>query len=343
MAKIDEKISAIIKELGDNKYKPMYILHGEEPYYIDIISNYIEQHALKEEDRDFNQIVLYGADTNAAQIADQARCFPMMAERQVIIVKEAQGVKNWDQLETYLDNPQPTSVIVICHKTKKIDGRKKIVAKASKIGVVFDSTRLWPNELPGFVGTYVQQKYPKVSIDQKAVMMIVEHIGNDLSRITSELDKVMAALPQDANHITPEIVEERVGISKEYNGFELQDALASHDVEKSLRIADYFAKDPKVKDNVFSMMSGLFNFFQNLMIAHYAPGPKTDVKIAEHLSLRGAWHARNYVAAMKHYNAMKTLLIITKIRDTDRKMKGVNNRSSSAGDLLKELVFFILY
>lgn len=342
MAKKIDAFNDIMQELQGGHYKPIYLLHGEEPYYIDVLSGYIEQNALKEEERDFNQVVFFGADITAAQIADQARRFPMMAERQVIIVKEAQAIKNWEQLEAYLDKPQPTSVVVICHKNGKVDGRKKLVTKAAKIGVVYESVKKYPNELPGFVNLYMQEKHPQLAIEPKAVMMIVEHIGNDLSRISSELDKVAAALPADVQRITPQIVEDRVGISKEYNGFELQDALAAHDVPKALRIADYFAKDPKVKDSVYSMMGGIFNFFQNLMICHYMPMAKTDTNIAQHLGLRGAWFARNYVSAVRNYPAMKTLQIIAKIRDTDIKMKGVDNRSTSAGDLLKELVFFIL-
>lgn len=342
MAKRPDKFTDIMNDLRNGVYKPIYLLHGEEPYFIDKISNYIEEHALNEVDRDFNQTVLFGADTTAAQIADQARQFPMMAERQVVIVKEAQAIKKWEQLEAYLDNPSPTSVIVICHKNGKVDGRKKLAAKAQKVGEVYESVKKYPNELPAFVGSYMHESHPNVSIDQRAVGMIVEHIGNDLSRITTEIDKVVAAMPADGGNITPELVERKVGISKEYNSFELQDALAARDVVKAMRIADYFAKDPKVKDSVFSMMGGLFNFFQNLMICHYMPGAKTDMNIAQHLGLRGAWFARNYVAAVRNYSPMKTLQIISKIRDTDIKMKGVDNRSATAGDLLRELVFYIL-
>lgn len=342
MAKKDDKFNEIMKALRKGQYKPIYLLHGDEPYFIDQISNYIEQHALPEEDRDFNQTVLFGADTTAAVIADQARQFPMMAERQVVIVKEAQAIKKWDQLEAYLDNPSPTSVIVICHKNGKVDGRKKLGSKAQKVGVVYESVKKYSNELPAFVGSYLNERHPNVSIEQKAVSMIVEHIGNDLARITTELDKVVAAMPAEGGNITPEIVEQKVGISKEFNGFEFQDAIAAHDVEKAMRIADYFAKDPKVKDSVFSLMGGMFNFFQNLMICHYMPGVKSDVNIAQHLGLRGAWFAKNYTLAVRNYSAMKTLQIISKLRETDIKMKGVDNRSATSGDLLKELVFYIL-
>lgn len=342
MAKKADNFNEIMNDLRNGIFKPIYLLQGDEPYFIDQISNYIEEHALPEEERDFNQTILFGADTTAAVIADQARQFPMMAERQVVIVKEAQAIKKWEQLEAYLDNPSATSVIVICHKNGKVDGRKKLAAKAQKVGVVYESVKKYPNELPAFVGTYMREKHPNVSIDQKAVSMIVEHIGNDLARISTEIDKVVAAMPAEGGNITPELVEQKVGISKEFNGFELQDAIAARDVVKALRIADYFAKDPKVKDSVFSMMGGLFNFFQNLMICHYMPGNKTDMNIAQHLGLRGAWFAKNYAIAVRNYSAMKTLQIISKIRDTDIKMKGVDNRSATSGDLLKELVFFIL-
>ena len=343
MAKIADNFLEIMHNLQNGQYKPIYVLHGDEPYYIDQISNYIEENVLREDERGFNQIVMYGADTNAAAIADQARQFPMMAERQVIIVKEAQTIKKWDQLEHYLDNPSPTSVIVICHKNGKVDGRKKVFTKAAKVGVVYESKKKYDSELPSFISQYMRDKYSEVSIDQKAIMMVAEHIGNDLSRIASELDKVVAALPEEGNKsITPDVVEQNVGISKEYNGFELQDALAAKDFVKAMRIADYFAKDPKVKDSVFSMMGGLFNYFQTLMICHYAPCKKTDMELSQYLGLRGAWFARKFAMGVRNYSAMKTLNIISKIRETDIRMKGVDNRSASPGDLLRELVFYIL-
>lgn len=342
MARTADNITEIMHNLQNGQYKPIYVLHGDEPFYIDLISNYIEEHALREDERGFNQMVMYGADTNAAAIADQARQFPMMAERQVIIVKEAQAIKKWDQLDHYLDNPSPTSVIVICHKNGKVDGRKKVFTKAAKVGVVYESKKKYDNELPMFISQYMTDNHPGISIDQKAVMMVADHIGNDLSRIASELDKVVAALSADDKTITPDVVERNVGISKEYNGFELQDALAAKDFVKAMRIADYFAKDPKVKDSVFSMMGGLFNYFQTLMICHYAPCKKTDMELSQYLGLRGAWFARKFAMGVRNYSAMKTLNIISKIRETDIRMKGVDNRSASPGDLLRELVFYIL-
>lgn len=342
MARTADNITEIMHNLQNGQYKPIYVLHGDEPFYIDLISNYIEEHALREDERGFNQMVMYGADTNAAAIADQARQFPMMAERQVIIVKEAQAIKKWDQLDHYLDNPSPTSVIVICHKNGKVDGRKKVFTKAAKVGVVYESKKKYDNELPMFISQYMTDNHPGIIIDQKAVMMVADHIGNDLSRIASELDKVVAALSADDKTITPDVVERNVGISKEYNGFELQDALAAKDFVKAMRIADYFAKDPKVKDSVFSMMGGLFNYFQTLMICHYAPCKKTDMELSQYLGLRGAWFARKFAMGVRNYSAMKTLNIISKIRETDIRMKGVDNRSASPGDLLRELVFYIL-
>lgn len=342
MARTADNITEIMHNLHEGQYKPIYVLHGDEPFYIDQISNYIEEHALREDERGFNQMVMYGADTNAAAIADQARQFPMMAERQVIIVKEAQAIKKWDQLDHYLDNPSPTSVIVICHKNGKVDGRKKVFSKAAKVGVVYESKKKYDNELPMFISQYMKDNHPGISIDQRAVMMVADHIGNDLSRIASELDKVVAALSADGKVITPDVVEQNVGISKEYNGFELQDALAARDFVKAMRIADYFAKDPKVKDSVFSMMGGLFNYFQTLMICHYAPCQKTDLELAQYLGLRGAWFGKKFAMGVRNYSAMKTLNIISKIRETDIRMKGVDNRSASPGDLLRELVFYIL-
>ncbi|MCF0203366.1 MAG: DNA polymerase III subunit delta [Bacteroidaceae bacterium] len=331
-----------MKELRSGIYKPIYILHGEEPYYIDVIADYIAENALNEDEKDFNQVVMYGADTTAAEIADQARRFPMLSERQVVIVKEAQAIKKWEQLEAYLDKPLASSVIVICHKNGKIDGRKKICSKAAKVGVVYESVKKYPNELPAFVAGYMEEHHPTMSIDTKAMMMVVEHIGNDLSRIASELEKVISALPTETKQITPQIVEERIGISKEYNSYEMQDAIAAHDSAKAMRIADYFAKDPKSQDNAFKTMPILFGFFQNLMICHYMDVLKTENNIAQALSFRGPWQARPYATALRYYSPMKTFKIISKIRETDIRSKGVDNRSATPGDLLKELVFFIM-
>ena len=331
----------IMKSLREGQFSPIYILMGEESYFIDKITDYIAQHALREEERDFNQTVCFGIDVSAGQVADMARRFPMMAERQVVIMKEAQNINNWDRLEQYFEKPQTSTVLVIAYKNGTIDGRKKILAKALAAGgVVFESKKKRDYELPGFIESYLKTK--KATIDNKACQMVADHIGTDLSRLTSELDKVVLSLTETDRRITPEIVEERVGVSKEFNGFEMRSAIANRDVMKVNRILKYFDSNPKA-GNSFMLIPLLFSYFQNLMLAHYAPQKNDENAVAQFLDLRGGWAARDYIQGMRNYSGMKTMQIIQKIRETDAKSKGLDNPNTPVGDLLKELVFFILH
>ena len=331
----------IMKSLAEGVFSPIYILMGEESYFIDKITDYIAQHALSEEERDFNQTICFGIDVSSGQVADMARRFPMMAERQVVIVKEAQNIKNWDRLEQYFEKPQPSTVLVIAYKNGTIDGRKKILAKAQAAGgVVFESKKKRDHELVGFIEGYL--KTQKATIDNKACQMVADHIGADLSRLVSELDKVVLSLPENNRRITPEIVEEQIGVSKEYNGYELRSAIANKDVLKVNRILKYFDSNPK-SGSSFMLIPLLFSYFQNLMLAHYAPQKNNENAVAQFLDLRGSWAARDYIQGMRNYSGLKTMQIIQKIRETDAKSKGLDNPNTPVGDLLKELIFFILH
>jgi len=330
----------IMRDLKAGTIAPIYILMGEESFFIDRITDYIEENILREEERDFNQTVCYGLDVSAVQVADMARRFPMMAERQVVIVKEAQNIKNWDKLEQYFEKPQPSTVLVLAYKNGKIDGRKKILQKAlNGGGVVFESKKLNERELLGFIERYLQAQ--KVATDPKAVQMVAEHIGADLNRLTSELDKAILSLPDNARRLTPDVVEEQIGVSKEYNGFEFRTAIAQKDAIKANKILKYFDSNPK-SGSPFMLIPILFSYFQNLMLAHYAP-QKSDDGIARFLDLRGGWAARDYVAGMRNYSATKTMQIISKIRETDAKSKGLDNVNTPVGDLVRDLIFFILH
>ena len=289
-------------DLKAAKYAPVYILMGDEAYFIDQITDYIAQNALAEEERDFNQTVCFGADVTSGQVADMARRFPMMAERQVVIVKEAQNIKNWDRLEQYFEKPQPTTVLVLAYKNGTIDGRKKILAKAQNAGgVVFESKKLYERELPAFILEHLKKH--GATIDVKSCQMMADHIGADLSRLTSELDKVCLSMPEGSRQITPEVVEEQVGVSKDFNGFEFRSAIANRDILKANRILKYFDSNP----------------------------------------LRSPWAAKEYMIGLRNYSGMKTMQIVQKIRETDAKSKGLDNPNTPVGDLLKELVFFILH
>ncbi len=235
---------AVMRDLRAGKFAPVYVLMGEESYYIDKISDFIAENALAPEERDFNLSVVFGSDVQPNSIIDMARRFPMMAERQVVIVKEAQNIRNWDRIEKYMEKPVPTTVLVICYKNGTIDGRKKIVAKAMATGVVFESKKKRDYELPAFIEHYLKT-HGKATIDPKSAQMIADHIGADLSRIAGELDKLLLSLPENDRRITPEIVEAGIGVSKDFNGFELRNAIVNRDVAKANLILDYFYCNPK--------------------------------------------------------------------------------------------------
>ena len=330
----------IMRDLKAGQYAPVYVLMGEESYYIDRITDYIAQHTLREEERDFNQTVVFGADVSAGQVADLARRFPMMAERQVVIVKEAQNIKNWDRLEAYFEKPQLTTVLVLAYKNGTIDGRKKVVAKAQKCGVVFESKKKRDYELPAFIEGYL--KTLQCTIDNKSSQMIADHIGADLSRLTSELDKVVMSLPENDRRITPEVVEQQIGVSKDFNGYELRSAIANRDILKANRIVKYFDSNPK-SGSAFMLIPLLFSYFQNLMIAYYSPNRTNENEVAKWLDLRNGWAAREYLLGMRNYSGVKVMQIIDKIRETDAKSKGLDNPNTGVGELLKELVNFIFY
>ncbi len=330
----------IMRDLKAGQYAPVYVLMGEESYYIDRITDYIAQHALREEERDFNQTVVFGADVSAGQVADLALRFPMMAERQVVIVKEAQNIKNWDRLEAYFEKPQLTTVLVLAYKNGTIDGRKKVVAKAQKCGVVFESKKKRDYELPAFIEGYL--KTLQCTIDNKSSQMIADHIGADLSRLTSELDKVVMSLPENDRRITPEVVEQQIGVSKDFNGYELRSAIANRDILKANRIVKYFDSNPK-SGSAFMLIPLLFSYFQNLMIAYYSPNRTNENEVAKWLDLRNGWAAREYLFGMRNYSGVKVMQIIDKIRETDAKSKGLDNPNTGVGELLKELVNFIFY
>ena len=332
---------SIMRELVDGKYRPVYYLQGEESYYIDKISDYIAEHALAPEERDFNQTIMFGSDVTASQVVDAARRYPMMAERQVVIVKEAQNIKQTDALEKYMKKPLGSTVLVMCHKNGKIDGRKREYVKAiQQAGILFESAKLKDRELPAFIENYLKKK--EVSIDPKSTQLIADAIGADLSRLTSELDKVLLSLPENDRRVTPQVVEDQIGVSKDFNGFELRDAIVNRNVFKANQIINYFDMNPKA-GSIYSFLPMLFNYFQNLMIAYYCPKRQSQEAVAQWLELRSPWAAKDYMTGMRNYTGMKTMQIISKMREIDAKSKGLDNPNTPAGELMKELIFFILH
>lgn len=332
---------AIMRDLKSGKYAPVYILMGDESYYIDRITDYIAENVLEPDDRDFNQAVVFGADTTAAQVVDMAKGYPVMpAAHRVVIVKEAQGLKSLDALERYFEKPLASTLLVIAYKNGTIDRRKKVVGKAEAVGVVFESKKKRDYELPAFIETYLKKNH--VAIDPKSAAMIAEHIGADLSRLISELDKVMISLPDDNRRVTPDIVEREIGVSKEFNIFELKTAIIERNVFKANQIVKYFDKNPKA-GSLFSCLPLLYTFFQNLMVAFYAPDKNNDNNLAAFLELKSVWALKDYRVGMRNFSAMKTLQILAKIRETDAKSKGLDSLNTSTDDLMRELIFFILH
>lgn len=339
-AKQGSTFQSIMQDLKNKKFAPIYMLMGEESYYIDQISDYIAEHVLSPEERDFNETICFGSDVTAVQVADMARRYPMMAEYQVIIVKEAQNIRSLEALDKYLKNPVKSTILVWCHKNGKIDARKKTLGLAQSIGVVFESKKLRDYQLPDFIQRYLKER--NVSIDPKSCQIIADHIGADLSRLTSELDKVLISLPADNLMVTPEVVEKEIGVSKDFNAFELRNAIVQKDCFKANQIVKYFDNNPKA-GSLYSFLPLLFSYFQSLMIVHYAPQKNTEKDIAAALDLRSIWGAKDFAIGQKNYSARKTMDIISKIRDIDGKSKGLDNPNTGAGDLMKELIFFILH
>lgn len=332
---------SVMRDLKARHFRPVYYLMGEEAYYIDKISNWLAENVLQPEERDFNQTVLFGSDVNASQIVDAAKRYPMMSEYQVIIVKEAQNVKNVEPLEKYLKAPMATTILVMCHKNGTIDGRKREYVKAiQQAGVLFESKKLRERDLPAFIERYL--KVREASIDPKSTQIIADSIGADLSRLTSELDKVLLSLPANNRRVTPQVVEDQIGVSKDFNGFELRDAIINRNILKANQIIKYFDENPKA-GSIYSFLPMLFNYFQNLMLSYYCPQKGSQEALAQWLEMRSPWGARDYITGMRNYSGMKVLQIISKIREIDAKSKGLDNPNTPPGELMKELIFFIFH
>lgn len=339
MAKQELTCDDILKELKSRQFRPIYYLMGEESYYIDLIADYITDNILNDTEKEFNLTVVYGADVDVATVINAAKRYPMMSEHQVVVVKEAQSIRNIEELSYYLQKPLNSTILVVCHKHGTLDRRKKLAAEIEKKGVLFESKKIKEAQLPVFISSYMKRK--GIDMEPKATAMIADFVGSDLSRLTGELDKLIITLPANQKRVTPEQIEKNIGISKDYNNFELRSALVEKDVLKANRIIKYFEENPKTNP-IQMTLSLLFNFYSNLMLAYYAPD-KSDQGIANMLGLKTPWQSRDYTAAMRKYSGVKTMQIIGEIRYADAKSKGINNSSMNDGDILRELVFKILH
>ena len=339
MAKQELTFDGIMAQLKARQFAPIYVLMGEEGYFIDELSNYIIDHVLTSDEKEFNLTIAYGADIDVATVINAAKRYPMMAEYQVVVVKEAQNIRNIDELAYYVQKPLKSTILVICYKHGNIDRRKKWMAEAAKDGVVFESKKLKDYQLPAFINGYIQQK--GLEMDPKATQMMADFVGSDLGRMTGELDKLVITQPKGQKRITPEQIEHNIGISKDYNVFELRNAIIEKDVLKANRIIKYFAENPKTNP-IQMTLALLFNFFANLFMAYYAP-EKSEAGIASFLGLKSSWVAKDYMAAMRRYSGLKVMQIVHEIRMTDARSKGIENNSVDEAGLMRELVFFILH
>ncbi|MCF8714542.1 DNA polymerase III subunit delta [Joostella atrarenae] len=331
-----DEIKKIVNDVRAGNIKPIYFLMGEEPYYVDKISQFMEKSILSEEEKGFNQVVLYGKDVTIDEIVSSAKRYPMMAERQVIIVKEAQNLSRViDQLEAYALNPQPTTVLVICYKYKKLDKRKKVYKAIAKSGYIFESKKLYENQIGDWIRRVLAGK--KYKITPKATQMLVEFLGTDLGKINNELEKLQLVIPKE-EEITPKHIEENIGISKDYNNFELRKAIGERDVVKATRIVTYFSQNPK--DNpLIVTVSLLYNFYSQLLQYH---GLKDHSKGSVASALKvNPYFVGEYQTAARNYNMKQCSHIVAHLRDIDLKSKGVGAGSISQADLLKELLVAI--
>lgn len=340
MAKANITHREIVEQIRRQEYKPIYLLMGEEAYYIDRISEYIADNVLTKDEQDFNQTIIYCTrETAVADVINCARRYPMMAKHQVVIVKEAQNLLKIDELAVYAQNPMETTILVICYKNGKVDGRKKLIPAVEKVGVVFESPKLKDGMLPQFIADYLRRK--QVSIEERACLMMAESVGADLNRMAGELDKLVLALPTGQMRITPDLVEQHVGISKEFNLWELRTAVSNKDVAKVNKIIFYFDQNPKANSPV-ATVAMLFNFFAQLMLAYYSPD-RTERGMMVQLDLRQNWQLREYTTAMRNYTALKTMQIIGKLREADARLKGINRGNLTDADIMHELFFYILH
>lgn len=332
-----EEALQIVKAIQKGDIKPIYFLMGEEPYYIDKISEYLEDNLLSEEEKGFNQMVLYGRDTTIEDIVSNAKRYPMMAPRQVVIIKEAQDLsRTIDKLEKYAENPQETTTLVFCYKYKKLDKRKKVYKLIAKRGVLFEGKKLYENQVADWIQKTLKSRNYQIS--PKAAQMLVEFLGTSLGKIDNELQKLQLISPP-GSLITPELIEENIGISKDFNNFELRKALGERDVVKAHRIINYFAQNPKDNPMVVTV-SLLYSYFSQILQYH-GVGDKSKANIAKLLRVN-PYFVQDYVVAARNYPMKKASQAIGVLREADVRSKGVGAANVPQGDLLKELLVKIM-
>jgi DNA polymerase-3 subunit delta len=339
---MDASLKKILSDLKARKFNPVYFLQGEESYFIDVISDYIEAHALSEAEKGFNQVVVYGKDVTMATVLTHARRFPMMSEFQVVLVKEAQEIQDLNKeigaklLLEYLKQPVPSTILVFCHKHKTLDKRRELGKNIDKLTTSVTSKKLYDNQLPDFVSEYARDK--KLVIEDRAVLAICEFVGNDLSRIANEIDKLMISL-QPGELITSERVMAQVGVSKEYNIFELQKAILQKDSFTVAKIVNYVEANTK-KNPLIPIVAFLYSFFSKLLLATQV-ADKSEKGLASVLKV-SPYAIRDYSLALRQYSPIKILDNISLLKEADLKLKGVNSGAADEGQIFRELVYRLM-
>jgi len=339
---MDASVKKILSDLKARKYSPVYFLQGEETYYIDLISDFVEQNVLTEAEKGFNQVILYGKDVTMAAVLTNARRFPMMAERQVVIVKEAQEIQDLNKdigsklLLDYLTKQVPSTVLVFCHKHKNLDKRRELGKKIEKLATTLTTKKSYDNQLPDFVSEYVSEK--KISMEDKAILALCEFVGNDLHRLANEIDKLIISLPK-GDSISVDQVMNQVGVSKEYNIFELQRAILAKDQLQANKIVNYFESNTR-KNPIIPVVAFLYSFFSKLLAASQA-SDKSDKGLVSELKV-SPYAARDYTLALRQYPQQKIMDNISSLRDADLKLKGVNTGSADEGQIFRELIWRLM-
>lgn len=339
---MDASVKKILSDLKARKFNPVYFLQGEESYFIDIIADYIEAHALSEAEKGFNQVVVYGKDVSMATVLTHARRFPMMSEFQVVLVKEAQEIQDLNKeigaklLLEYLKQPVPSTILVFCHKHKTLDKRRELGKNIDKLTTSVTSKKLYDNQLPDFVSEYARDK--KLVIEDRAILAICEFVGNDLNRIANEIDKLMISLPPGES-ITAERVMAQVGVSKEYNIFELQKAILQKDSYTVAKIVNYVEANTK-RNPMIPIVAFLYSFFSKLLLAAQA-ADKSEKGLASALKV-SPYAIRDYSLALRQYSPIKILDNISLLKEADLKLKGVNSGAASEGQIFRELVYRLM-
>lgn len=331
---------SIRQNILSRKFAPIYLLMGEESYFIDQITELLLESVLNETEKDFNLLTFYGIDSDVNNIIASARRFPLMSEFQLIVIKEAQNLSNIEKLDLYAQNPLKSTILVISYKHGNEDKRKSFVKSIAKNGgIVFESKKLYDNQIPPFIKSYLANR--NIRIDDKSAQMLTDFVGNDISKLNKEIEKLIISLPKGSNTITSEIIERNVGISKDFNNFELLKAIINKDVLSANRIVNYFDKNPKENPTIVTL-SVLFNYFSSLLECYWLP-QKNEQSVMALLNLRSSFFARDYMIGLRNYNAIKVMNIISDLRVFDSKIKGIGNVSTPSSVLLKELIFRIMH